>query len=169
MERTIEEVEKVQNAIDRGARLISIDGLTSVSAKSHVLSQINAQKPIVVVTDSNSSLETWECDLRFWNKDPDSSIVSLPSFETDVYSGSSPHAETMERRALTLWRLSHSMPTVLLMSARSLATRTVLPGEILSLGSSLKLGDEVPLGDLTIRLSSAGYVRERSEERRVGK
>jgi transcription-repair coupling factor (superfamily II helicase) len=160
MVRTVEEIGKVQNAIDRGSRLISLDGLTSVSAKSYILSQVNTQKPMVVVTDSTSSLETWECDLSFWHKDSDSSIVSLPSFETDVYSGGSPHAETMERRALALWALAHSAPTILVVSARSLVTRTVLPGEILSLGSSLKLGGEIPLSDLTNKFLSAGYVRE---------
>jgi hypothetical protein len=33
-------------------------------------------------------------------------MLLLPASESDPYAGSSPHAETLERRALTLWQLS---------------------------------------------------------------
>ena len=130
------ELQDLQRAIDRGDRIIALDGLTSTAAKAYVLSRLQAAgKTIVVVTDTNASLEDWECDLEFWTKDDGASILSLPSFETDVYSGSSPHAETLERRALSLWQLSQGQPSFLLLSARSLVSRTVKPSELAALGA----------------------------------
>ncbi|MFL6466524.1 MAG: DEAD/DEAH box helicase, partial [Pyrinomonadaceae bacterium] len=160
MQTTLAEIGGLRKAFESTARVVAIDGLTSIAAKAFVISQIETTKTVVIVTDSNSSLDTWESDLRFWNRDSKGSILSLPSFETDVYSGSSPHAATMERRALALWTLAQAMPRVLIISARSLITRTVSPNEIQKLGIQLKLEDEYPLELLTSTLLTAGYVRE---------
>ncbi len=154
-------MEQLQSLLDLGSRNVSIDGLTSVSAKSYVLSRLpKGKRPVVIITDSNASLETWEADLRFWFRNEDVPVVSLPSFETDVYSGSSPHAETLERRALALWQLAHSLPRFLIVNARSVITKTVTPDEIRQCGSTLKLDKDVPLDELIGRLVSSGYVRE---------
>jgi transcription-repair coupling factor (superfamily II helicase) len=160
LEDQISEVVRLNRALG-SSRVVSLDGLTSIAAKSYVLSQLSPSgKTVVIVTDSNASLDTWESDLRFWIRDRDVSILSLPSFETDVYSGSSPHAETMERRALTLWTLAHSTPDFLIVSARSLITRTSLRDEINRSGMIIMLDDEVELGEIVKTLSGAGYVRE---------
>ena len=151
---------EIEAAIQKGARVVSIDGLTSTAAKSFVLSEIETSKTIVVVTESNATLETWESDLRFWIQDHDAAVLSLPSFDTDVYSGGSPHAETMERRALTLWSLARSATRILVVSARSLITRTLSRDEILGLGAILHLEDEISLNELTEMLLTVGYVRE---------
>ena len=160
MRNGAEELRAIERAIANGSRVVSIDGITSVSAKSFVVSQIESPRPIVVVTDSNSALDEWESDLRFWERGGDVNIVSLPSFETDVFSGSSPHAETLERRAFTLWSMGRKRPNFVVTSVRSLITRTVSPAEIEKLGIEIKLSHEYPLDELTALLSSTGYVRE---------
>ncbi|HLM00190.1 MAG TPA: hypothetical protein VK400_03980, partial [Pyrinomonadaceae bacterium] len=116
------ELTRLRDEIRRGTRIISLGGLTSVAAKAFVLSQLQREtgKTFAVVAESNKELETWNCDLNFWSRQPSavsggqensalstqhSVLLSLPSFETDVYSGISPHAETQEERALTLWKL----------------------------------------------------------------
>lgn len=171
------EIKKLRAAIEGGSRIVALDGLTSVAAKAFVLSQAAvSDKTLVVVTDNNASLETWESDLNFWNsqrmgptaepeksaiRNPQSAIIlSLHSFETDVYSGGSPHAETMERRALTLWQMTRSQPSVLVVSARSLVSRTDTPEQIRSLGAVLKVDSDFSPDELVERLASAGYVRE---------
>ena len=54
----ISEFDNLQRAIDRGERVIALDGLTSIAAKAYVLSQLKAAgKTIVVVTDTNASLD----------------------------------------------------------------------------------------------------------------
>lgn len=156
------EIKRLRAAIESGSRIVALDGLTSVAAKAFVLSQaaVSGGKTLVVVTDNNASLETWESDLRFWLRDKTASVLSLHSFETDVYSGGSPHAETMERRALTLWQMTRSQPTVLVVSARSLVSRTNTSDGIRNLGAVLKVDEDTPPENLVERLASAGYVRE---------
>lgn len=154
-------INDLQHLLDSNTRIISVGGLTAVSAKSYLLSRIRANAfPLVIVTDSNASLETWEADLRFWFRDHEKTILSLPSFETDVYSGGSPHAETMERRALTLWKLSRKMPDLLVVTGRSLITKLIGQNEIKGLGVELKLEDDCPLDSLVSLLSSCGYAAE---------
>jgi transcription-repair coupling factor (superfamily II helicase) len=156
------EIKRLRAAIESGSRIVALDGLTSVAAKAFVLSQAAASsgKTLVVVTDNNASLEMWESDLRFWLRDQTASVLSLHSFETDVYSGGSPHAETMEHRALTLWQMTRSQPTVLIVSARSLVSRTDTPDQIRELGAVLEVDEDTSPENLVERLASAGYVRE---------
>ncbi|HEX2639058.1 MAG TPA: hypothetical protein VHL50_00725, partial [Pyrinomonadaceae bacterium] len=172
------EIAQLVREVNRGTRVISIGGLTSSASKAYILAHVqNATgKTFVVVTDSNKDLETLDCDLEFWSKRingddatvpvdsafriPHSAILSLPSFDTDVYSGVSPHAETQERRAMTLWRLAKEKPDFLVTTARSLITRTITPTEIGSLGAVLRRDVDFPPDELIERLVSAGYVRE---------
>ena len=126
---TTDKLKSLRDEIKRGSRIISLSGLTSIASKAFVLSKLQTEtdKTFVVVADSNKELETWECDLEFWVQpskskvqsseenqseigNRKSQIASLPSMETDVYAGISPHAETLEKRALTLWNLSYSQP-----------------------------------------------------------
>jgi hypothetical protein len=62
------ETARLTEEIKRGTRVISLSGLTSISAKAFVLSELKREtnKTLVVVTDSNKDSETWECDLKFW-------------------------------------------------------------------------------------------------------
>ena len=164
-----QEIERLSGEIARGARVISVSGLTSVAAKAYVLTnlRVSLQRSFVIVTGSNSDLDEFECDLEFWSGQlPASetqtgfSVVSLPSFETDPYSGASPHAETLERRALALWHLRRSKPDFVVLPARSLAMRTVSPKAIADLGALVKRDKDLPPDRLITRLIAAGYVRE---------
>ncbi len=153
------ELERLAKELERGARVISIAGLTSVSAKAFVLAEMikTSGKKFAVVTDSNSALDAWEANLGFWSR---AATIALPSFETDIYSGVSPHAETQERRALALWQLTLEQPDFFITTARSLVGRTVSPDEIRQLGAVLKRDEDFPLDELVSRLASVGYVRE---------
>ncbi len=161
----VNEFDKLKREISEGTRVISLSGLTSVAAKAHLLTRLRAEtgKALIVVTESNNELETWQTDLEFFRSaisDPQSAIVTLPSFEADPYSGVSPHAETQERRALGLWQLrTHSYEFVIL-SARSLIQRTVTPDEIAALGCVLNRDKDFAPETLIERLFAGGYVRE---------
>jgi hypothetical protein len=84
-------------------------------------------KLFAVVAQSNRDLEPWESDLRFWycalagKTSCETEVLTLPSSESDPYAGSSPHPETLERRALTLWRLAHHSQDFVLLTARALS------------------------------------------------
>ena len=175
--KTKTEISRLRDEIKRGTRIVSLSGLTSIASKAFILSELQSQtkKPFVVVADTNKELETWECDLEFFNSrfkiqdskskesripNPESRILNLPSFETDIYSGVSPHAETQEERALTLWRLAQNAPDFLIVSAKSLITKTVAPSEMKDLGANLKRDADFAPEALIEKLIACGYVRE---------
>lgn len=158
------EFDNLKREIESGTRAISLSGLTSIAAKAHVLSRLAAEtnKRFAVVTDNNSDLEVWQNDLEFHSPltAHHSPLISLPSFETDPYSGISPHAETQERRALALWQLAKNDGDLVVLSARSLVQRTVKTDEIALLGAELQRDEDFPPEVLIARLTSSGYVRE---------
>ncbi len=178
-----DEFDKLKHEIAGGIRVISLSGLTSVAAKAYLLTKLQAEtgKAFTVVTESNTELEFWESDLRFFidaetqrRRDagieetdsqrpgvaPSPPLVSLPSFETDPYSGVSPHAETQERRALALWQMRRRESGFIVLSARSLVQRTVLPDEIAALGCVLIRDRDFAPEKLIETLFAGGYVRE---------
>ncbi len=66
----------------------------------------------------------------------------------------------MEQRALTLWKLTHSKPDFLILSAKSLITKTLSPSEIKKLGANLKRDEDFAPESLIEKLVASGYVRE---------
>lgn len=161
--------DKLKHEIGSGTRVICLSGLTSIAAKSFVLTKLQAEtgRSFAIVTDSNPEMECWLSDLDYFvsNNRPDipnlrSGIVGLPSFETDPYSGVSPHAETQERRSLALWQLGQRNSNFVVMPARSLVQRTVTPKEIAELGCVLSRNGDFPPEALIERLIGGGYVRE---------
>jgi transcription-repair coupling factor (superfamily II helicase) len=162
------EFKRVVAEINGGARVVSISGLVAGSARALALAalQRETRKSFAVVTQSNRDLEPWEGDLRFWycalagKKSCENEVLILPSSETDPYAGSSPHADTLERRALTLWRLARHSQDFVLLTARALSRRTVLPDEIIGAGALLAKNDNRSPEDLVDQLVASGYVRE---------
>lgn len=179
---TSNELKNLRNEINRGTRVLNLSGLTSISAKAYILSEIQKEtnKTFVVVTDLNNDLQTWESDLDFFQKSvrsPESEVQSpnaensklstlnsrlltLPSFEADVYSGVSPHAETQEERALTLWNLTKNKPNFLILSAKSLITKIPSPEKLKNLGANLKRDEDFPPDVLIGKLFACGYKKD---------
>jgi transcription-repair coupling factor (superfamily II helicase) len=162
------EFKSVVAEINRGSRVVTISGLVAGSARALAVTALQREtgKRFAIVTQSNRDLEPWEGDLRSWycalagKKRCDNEVLVLPASESDPYAGSSPHPDTLERRALTLWRLARHSQDFLLLTARALARRTLSPEEILESGTLLARGDNKSPEDLVERLVAAGYVRE---------
>jgi transcription-repair coupling factor (superfamily II helicase) len=154
--------------IQRGSRVISISGLVAGSARALALAALQRAtgKLFAVVTQANRDLEPWEADLRFWycalagKSSCEREVLLLPASESDPYAGSSPHPETLERRALALWRLANHSQDFVLLTSRALARRTVSPDELKNAGSSLARGQTQSPEELVERLVASGYVRE---------
>jgi transcription-repair coupling factor (superfamily II helicase) len=162
------EFKRLADEIKRGARVVSVSGLVSGSARALSLAALQREtgKLFAVVTQSNRDLEPWEADLRFWYcalagaKNCENEVLVLPSSESDPYAGSSPHPETLERRALTLWRLARHRQDFVLLTARALARRTVTADEIADAGVVLAKADNQSPEELVYKLVASGYVRE---------
>lgn len=152
--------------VSAGRRVVSIAGLGS-GAKALMLAALQhaTGKRLAVVSQRNRDLEDLERDLRFFygqlnqREECENEVFTLPASESDPYSGTSPHAEILERRALALWRLTAGMGDIVLLSARSLMRRFVAVDEIKQAVVALKVGEELPLDYLIEHLAAVGYVR----------
>ncbi|MBX7053714.1 MAG: transcription-repair coupling factor [Pyrinomonadaceae bacterium] len=155
-----EQLDEIRRQIERGTRVISLSGLISPAAKASVLARLHSAtgRTFVVVTSSNSEMETWLGDLSYFAGG--TGIISLPSFEIDPYSGASPHAETQERRALALWQMRERAAGFVVLPARSLIQRTVSPAAISAMGCVLRRDADLPPETLIETLFAGGYVRE---------
>jgi transcription-repair coupling factor (superfamily II helicase) len=163
-----EEYRRLVGELRDGARVISVSGLAANPARALVLAALQREtgKCFAVVTQANRDLEAWERDVRFWYcallgaSGCDETVLTLPSSESDPYAGASPHAETLEQRALTLWRLAREPQDFVLLTARALARRTLPPEEVARAGARLRRDEDYAPEALVEKLIASGYVRE---------
>jgi transcription-repair coupling factor (superfamily II helicase) len=162
------EYQRLVEQLRANARIISISGLVAGSARALAIAALQREtgKTFAVVSQTTRDLEPWESDLRFWHgalagrETEDAEVLVLPASEIDPYAGTSPHAQTLERRALALWRLHRQKPPFVLLTARALARRTVTPEVIARAGVVLKRDEDHAPEDLVEKLFATGYVRE---------
>jgi len=162
------ELRRLAEEVRGGARVVSVSGLVQPAARALVLAALQREtgRRLAVVVQANRDLETWERDLCFWSdalrggQGQDDNVLTLPASESDPYAGASPHAETLERRALALWRLAQGQGEIVLLTARALARRTVKPEQLLATGARLKRDADYAPEDLRELLLASGYVRE---------
>ncbi|HEV8429211.1 MAG TPA: transcription-repair coupling factor [Pyrinomonadaceae bacterium] len=161
------EYQRLQAELRSNARVISISGLVAGAARALAVAALQREtgKTFAVVSQATRDLESWERDLRFWysalsGQDADSEILVLPASETDPYAGTSPHAQTLERRALALWRLRQRSSKFVLLTARALARKTVSPEAIAKSGVVLRRDEDHSPEELVEKLMATGYVRE---------
>jgi transcription-repair coupling factor (superfamily II helicase) len=179
------EYRRVLDQINRGERVISISGLVAGPARALALALLQREtgKRFALAVPAQRDLENWERDISFWYcairdvTDCGESVAVLPASESDPYAGGSPHAETLEKRALTLWNLARrnmSGPGVspvnhvhdaratdfLLLTSRALARRTLAPADILKAGAVLRRDEDFAPDELVDKLVASGYVRE---------
>jgi transcription-repair coupling factor (superfamily II helicase) len=149
-----------------GRRLINVAGLSG-SAKALALTALQhaTGKRLALVSQGSRDLEDLERDLRFFycslreREECENEIFTLPASESDPYSGTSPHAEILERRALALWRLTAGIGDIVLLTVRSLMRRFTPVNEIKQAVVQLRVGEELPLEYLIEHLTAVGYVR----------
>jgi transcription-repair coupling factor (superfamily II helicase) len=148
--------------------VISISGLVAGAARALAVAalQRDTGKTFAVVSHTTRDLESWERDLRFWHsaltakETDDKDILVLPASETDPYAGISPHAQTLERRALALWRLQQRSSKFVLLTARALARKTVSLEAIAKSGVVLRRDEDFSPEVLVEQLMATGYMRE---------
>jgi transcription-repair coupling factor (superfamily II helicase) len=172
-----DEFSRVLEQIKSGARVVSISGLVAGPARALALAALQHEtgKQFALVVAAQRDLEAWERDISFWycalrNSDEGSEpVVVLPASESDPYAGGSPHAETLERRALALWRLArHGKAQVrdaraidfLLLTSRAFARRTIHPLDLLPAGAVLNRDEDAAPEALVEKLIAGGYVRQ---------
>lgn len=162
------EYQKLVAGLRGNARVVSISGLVAGSARALALAvlQRDTGKTFALVSQSTRDLEPWERDLRFWycalngTENCEAEVLVLPASESDPYAGISPHAETLEKRALSLWRLRQQSHDFVLLTARALARKTVSPAVIEQAGLILRRDEDHSPEVIVEKLMATGYVRE---------
>jgi transcription-repair coupling factor (superfamily II helicase) len=162
------EFRSVLDRIHRGARVVSISGLVAAPARALAIAALQKEtgKQFALVVPAQRDLENWERDINFWYcalrgvSHCADAVAVLPASESDPYAGGSPHAETLERRAIALWRLARHKPDLVLLTSRALARRTVAPADIFQAGAVLRRDEDTAPEELIEKLIAGGYVRE---------
>jgi transcription-repair coupling factor (superfamily II helicase) len=163
-----EEYQQLVKRLRNNERVISISGLVAPAARALIVAALQREigKPFAIVSQSTSDLEPWESDLRFWycaltgKESSDDEILVLPASESDPYAGVSPHAQTLEKRAFSLWKLRQQNCDFILLTARALARKTVSPQAIEKAGAVLRRDEDHSPEDLVDKLVSTGFLRE---------
>src|SRR2546425_1198595 len=81
----------------------------------------------------------------------------LPALDVSPYEGRSPHAEILERRAVTLWNIARGRTRVLFVPLPAAMARFRDRAFYGSLAPDLKVDDELDLDDLIEHLGRIGY------------
>src|ERR1700730_4178122 len=150
-------------ALRDGGQHVSLGGLHDV-AKALIATYIahERRRPAFFVSDSNRRAEALAETLRFFSTIFPSSlggVATLPAFDTLPWQSQSPHADILERRAATLFRLTDGQISFLVAPVSAALWRYQDPYVYLSLARTLATDAEIPLEDLITHIASVGYTR----------
>src|SRR5271163_4555053 len=156
-------VEGALGALRDGAQHISLSGLHDVT-KALLASYATHElrRPAFFVTDSNRRAEALAETVRFFSSvfpGISGGIATLPAFDTLPWESQSPHADILERRAATLFRLADGQISLVIAPVVAALWRYQDPVTYLSLARTLTKDAEVPHEELIIHLGSVGYTR----------
>src|SRR5579859_6435032 len=156
-------MEAALAALRAGGQVVSISGLHDV-AKALVAAYVTHElrRPAFFVAESNRRAEALADTLRFFSSILPSAmggVATLPAFDTLPWQSQSPHADILERRAATLFRLTDGQVSLLVAPVSAALWRYQDPYVYLSLARTLATDTEIPLEELLTHLGSVGYTR----------
>src|SRR5438309_5169866 len=146
-----------------GANHISITGLHDV-AKALVAAYLThaLRRPAFFVTDSNRRAEALAETLRFFSNifpGATGGVATLPAFDRLPWESQSPHADILERRAATLFRVADGQVSLVIAPIAAALWRYQDPAAYLYLTRTLAKDTEIPHEELITHLGSVGYTR----------
>jgi transcription-repair coupling factor (superfamily II helicase) len=146
-----------------GASHVSITGLHDV-AKALVAAYLahELRRPAFFVTDSNRRAESLAETLRFFSgvfPGAAGGVATLPAFDRLPWESQSPHADILERRAATLFRLANGDISLVITPITAALWRYQDPAAYLYLARTLAKDTEIPHQELVMHLGSVGYTR----------
>src|SRR5258707_11885649 len=150
-------------ALRSGASHISVTGLHDV-AKALVASYLTHElrRPGFVVTDSDRRSEALAETLRFFSgifPGAAGGVGTLPAFDRLPWESQTPHADILERRAATLFRVADGQISLLIAPMAAALWRYQDPAAYLYLTRTLAKDTEIPHQELITHLGSVGYTR----------
>ncbi|HTT33105.1 MAG TPA: transcription-repair coupling factor [Methylomirabilota bacterium] len=146
-----------------GASHVSITGLHDV-AKALVAAYLahELRRPAFFVTDSNRRAESLSETLRFFAgifPGATGNVATLPAFDRLPWESQAPHADILERRAATLFRLVDGQISLAITPIAAALWRYQDPAAYLYLTRTLAKDTEIPHEELVTHLGAVGYTR----------
>src|SRR5580658_10056813 len=156
-------VEGALGALRDGAQHISLSGLHDV-AKALIAAYLTHElrRPAFFITDSNRRAEALAETVRFFSSVfpvANGGVATLPAFDTLPWEAQSPHADILERRAATLFRLTDGQVSLVIAPVQAALWRFQDATLYLSLARTLTKDAEVPLEEFIAHLAGVGYTR----------
>jgi transcription-repair coupling factor (superfamily II helicase) len=150
-------------ALRAGGHHVSITGLHDV-AKALVAACLTHElrRPAFFVTGSNRRAESLAETLRFFAAifpGAAGGVATLPAFDRLPWESQSPHADILERRASTLFRLVDGEISLVIAPIAAALWRYQDPAAYLYLARTLAKDKEIPHEELVTHLGSVGYTR----------
>jgi transcription-repair coupling factor (superfamily II helicase) len=150
-------------ALHSAGNHVALSGLHDV-AKAFVAAYLvhELRRPAFFITASNRRTESLAETLRFFESIfPGSTggVATLPAFDTLPWESRAPHADILERRAATLFRLADGQTSQVIAPVTAALWRYQDPVTYLSLARSLTKDAEVPHQEFIAHLAAVGYAR----------
>jgi len=167
----------VQERLERLLRLASVDGALAALRSGESLVQLSGlqttakallsthfaaelRRPAFFLVSSNKQAEAIAETLRFFaSVFAAGTVAVLPSFDTLPWDARSPHADILERRAATFYRLASGQANFLVAPISAALWRHRSSESYDLLTCTLKPDDEVSLDAFITHLGAVGYAR----------
>jgi transcription-repair coupling factor (superfamily II helicase) len=156
-------MEGVVGEVRAGGNLVGVSGLHHV-AKPLVAAYVvhELRRPAFFITENNRHAEEIAENLRFFSQifpGPTGGVAVLPEFDSLPWDPQSPHADILERRAATLYRLANGEVSVVVAPVAASLWRYQDPYVYLTLARTLAKDTEADHEELTLHLARIGYAR----------
>ena len=156
-------LEGLLSQLRGGAKTAGASGLTGL-AKAFTVAHLahELRRPAFLLVESNRTAEAIAETLRFcFTVFPGLSggVAVLPAFDTFPWESRSPHADILERRAATLYRLAAGEVSLVIAPVAAALWRYRDSSEYAALTRVLEKDADVPLADFLAHLGATGYIR----------
>ena len=146
-----------------GGPIVGLAGLQD-AAKALVAAYLTHElrRPAFFITESNRRAESLAESLRFFSQifpGTTGGIAVLPAFDSLPWDSQAPHADILERRAATLYRLANGEVSLVIAPVSAALWRYQDPYVYLTLAKTLAKDTELPHEELIAHLGSTGYAR----------
>ena len=159
------EFAEIHRQIESGAKRFVLTGVTS-SAKPAFLAALYhlLKKPLLYIGRDSTNFESLQSATAYYHaalsEKDDKNLSLFPAMEPEAFSGLSPHAEVLEERALTFWKLFQGKIDILFCPLSAVINRLPDLHHTFSSVPHLEIGVEYSPETLVNFLLAAGYVQE---------
>src|SRR5437867_951465 len=106
----VADFQRIAAVVLRGDSNVIVSGLSG-SARALFIAGLwqSLRRPVIVVTPQDRGLEPLATDIAYFHGELNANgagrVCPFPAWETDPYAGLTPHADILQARATTLWRM----------------------------------------------------------------